>query len=46
MKEEKEQTIPEHLYDEWESYLAVCESFGIEPSKRRFLRYNELFPYK
>ena len=43
---EEEQTVPEYLKDEWESYLDVCASFGIEPSIRRFLRYNELFPYK
>ena len=39
-------SIPSHLEVEWESYLDVCASFGIEPNKRRFLRYNELFPYK
>lgn len=39
-------SIPSHLKDEWKSYLDVCESFGIEPNVRRFLRYNELFPYK
>ncbi len=41
---ENEHPVPEHLISEWESYLAVCESFDIEPSLRRFLRYNELFP--
>ena len=38
--------IPSHLTEEWESYLAVCESLEVEPSQRRFLRYNELYPYK
>lgn len=39
-------TIPEELKEEWESYLAVCESLGVKPDMRRFLRYNELYPYK
>ena len=38
--------IPSHLTEEWESYLAVCESLEVEPNARRFLRYNELYPYK
>ena len=40
------QTIPKHLQEEWESYLAVCESLEVKPSAQRFLRYNELYPYK
>tara|TARA_B100000085_G_scaffold275468_1_gene293379 strand:- start:39 stop:206 length:168 start_codon:yes stop_codon:yes gene_type:complete len=38
--------IPEDLQEEWESYLAACESLEVKPSARRFLRYNELYPYK
>jgi hypothetical protein len=40
----EENEIPKELQEEWESYLATCDSFGITPSIRRFLRYNELFP--
>ena len=43
---ESEQSVPEDLREEWESYLACCESLEVEPSARRFLRYNELYPYK
>lgn len=42
----EEYEIPENLREEWESYLIVCESLEVEPSARRFLRYNELYPYK
>jgi hypothetical protein len=38
--------IPSELSEEWESYLAVCTSLEVEPNARRFLRYNELYPYK
>ncbi len=38
--------IPKNLLKEWESYLECCYSLGVEPSVRRFLRYNELYPYK
>ena len=38
--------IPENLLKEWESYLECCYSLGVEPNVRRFLRYNELYPYK
>ncbi|AOO10620.1 hypothetical protein RW060613_032 [Synechococcus phage S-RIM8] len=38
--------IPSHLQSEWEDYLAVCASLDVEPNARRFLRYNELYPYK
>ena len=41
---ESEQSVPEDLREEWESYLATCESLEVEPSLRRFLRYNELYP--
>lgn len=36
--------IPSHLTEEWESYLAACESLDVEPNARRFIRYNELYP--
>ncbi len=38
--------IPKHLTEEWESYLDCCYSLGVEPNARRFVRYNELYPYK
>ena len=38
--------IPSHLDEEWESYLACCESLEVQPNARRFVRYNELYPYK
>jgi hypothetical protein len=38
--------IPSDLTEEWESYLDCCNSLEVEPNKRRFLRYNELYPYK
>ena len=38
--------IPENLKEDWESYLNCCYSLAVEPNKRRFLRYNELYPYK
>jgi hypothetical protein len=38
--------IPSHLSEEWESYLAVCESLDFKPNPARFIRYNELYPYK
>ena len=37
---------PFHLREEWESYLAVCESLDFKPNAARFIRYNELYPYK
>lgn len=37
-------SIPDHLKIEYQSYLEVCKSLGVEPSKKRFLRYNELYP--
>ena len=43
---QKESDIPEELQEEWESYLACCDSLEVEPNMRRFLRYNELYPYK
>ena len=39
-------SIPLNLIDEWQSYLACCESLEVQPNARRFLRYNELYPYK
>lgn len=36
--------IPSHLSEEWASYLATCASLDVTPDKRRFLRYNELYP--
>ena len=41
---ENKESVPEDLREEWESYLATCESLEVEPSLRRFLRYNELYP--
>ena len=41
-----ETEISSELLEEWESYLDCCYSLGVEPNKRRFLRYNELYPYK
>ena len=41
---ENKESVPEDLREEWESYLAACESLEVEPSLRRFLRYNELYP--
>ena len=38
--------IPSHLTEEWEYYLSACESLDVKPSAKRFLRYNELYPYK
>jgi hypothetical protein len=46
MTSSSEIEIPSHLREEWESYLAACASLNVEPNKRRFLRYNELYPYK
>jgi len=39
-------SIPQHLWHEWESYLDVCASLDLQPSLKKFLRYNELYPYK
>ena len=41
---ESEHSVPEDLHNEWQSYLAACESLKVEPSLKRFLRYNELYP--
>ena len=38
--------IPSELQSEYESYLDCCYALGVEPNARRFLRYNELYPYK
>lgn len=36
--------IPKYLDRMWEDYLDACAALGVEPNKRRFLRYNELYP--
>ena len=46
MNMKNKEDIPEYLREEWESYLAACESLEVKPNVRRFLRYNELYPYK
>jgi hypothetical protein len=44
MELENNLSIPDDLIEEWKSYLDTCESLEVEPSLRRFLRYNELYP--
>lgn len=44
MESESDLLIPKNLIEEWKSYLSTCESLEVEPSLRRFLRYNELYP--
>lgn len=41
---ENDQSVSEELREEWQSYLATCASLDVTPDKRRFLRYNELYP--
>ena len=36
--------IPTELQKLWEEYNDVCMSLEVIPSKKRFLRYNELYP--
>ena len=35
--------IPDELKDEWQSYVDCCISLNVEPSERKFLKYNEYY---
>lgn len=44
LESNEEHVIPPELQGEWESYNDACMSLDVIPNKRRFLRYNELYP--